>query len=228
MPRPGSGRARRFRVPAVFNPAVVVPSVAYGWTLTDAPTIATARTEGAVAQLERILGPEPEGLYRATELLRRATEPLRPEGRPLYSGLLSLGLPGTWMGDFWRLGDYLREFRGDSHTADGRVRHRRQPDRPSHRAVDRPPDAQLHPHARVSDEELDAAVERLQSRGLLNKDGDGFTDEGRELREGIELATDLSMAPTMAALGDDVDELFALLAPWGEQMRTKGGYLSVV
>ena len=102
---------------AVFNPAAVVPSVSYGWTLTDAPTIATARTEGAVAQLERILGPEPEGLDRATELLRRATEPLRPEGRPLYSGLLSLGLPGTPMGDFWRLGDYLREFRGDSHTA---------------------------------------------------------------------------------------------------------------
>jgi hypothetical protein len=34
------------------------------------------------------------------------------------------------------------------------------------------------------------------------------------------------MAPTMAALGDDTDELFALLAPWGEQMRAKGGYLS--
>ncbi len=102
---------------AVFNPAAVVPSVTYGWTLTDAKTIATARTEGAVAQLERILGPTPEGLDRATEILRRATDPLRPEGRPLYSGLLSLGLPGTPMGDFWRLGDYLREYRGDSHTA---------------------------------------------------------------------------------------------------------------
>src|SRR5262249_35926619 len=57
---------------AVFNPKAVVPSVAYGWTITDANTIATARTDGAVAQLERILGPEPEGLDRATEILRRA------------------------------------------------------------------------------------------------------------------------------------------------------------
>src|SRR6202140_1462517 len=30
----------------VFNPAAVVPAVAYGWTLTDAATIGDARTAG--------------------------------------------------------------------------------------------------------------------------------------------------------------------------------------
>ena len=39
---------------AVFNPAAVVPAVDYGWTLTDAPTIAAARTAGAIAQLVRV------------------------------------------------------------------------------------------------------------------------------------------------------------------------------
>ena len=38
----------------VFNPAVVVPAVAHGWTLTDAATLGRARTEGAIAQLTRI------------------------------------------------------------------------------------------------------------------------------------------------------------------------------
>src|SRR5438132_14110408 len=33
---------------AVFNPAVVVPAVQYGWTKTDAATICQARTDGAV------------------------------------------------------------------------------------------------------------------------------------------------------------------------------------
>src|SRR5262245_52122854 len=33
---------------AVFNPAVVVPLVAHGWTLTDAATICEARKNGAV------------------------------------------------------------------------------------------------------------------------------------------------------------------------------------
>src|SRR5687768_13151731 len=102
---------------AVFNPEVVVPAVTYGWTLTDAPTICAARTEGAVAQLVRLLGPDPDGLARATELLHRASADLRPEGRPLYAGLRSLGLPGDPMGDVWRLADLLREYRGDAHTA---------------------------------------------------------------------------------------------------------------
>ncbi len=212
---------------AVFNPAAVVPSVSYGWTLTDAKTIATARTEGAVAQLERILGPGPEGLDRATEILGRATDPLRPEGRPLYAGLLSLGLPGSPMGDFWRLGDYLREFRGDSHTAAwvalgldateiGLL---------TELFIGLPMRSYIRTRA-WSDEELDAAVERLQARDLVDADGTGFTDGGRELRESIEISTDLSMAPTIDAIGDDADELFALLGPWGEQMRAQGGYLS--
>src|ERR687894_1142879 len=101
----------------VFNPAVVVPAVAHGWTLTDAPTICAARTTGATAQLVRILGEQPEGLARATELLGRAVAPLRPEGRPLFAGLRSLGRPGTPVGDAWRLADCLREYRGDCHTA---------------------------------------------------------------------------------------------------------------
>ncbi len=53
---------------AVFNPAVVVPCVDFGWSLTDAPTIAAARARGAAAQLTRILGDRPDGLDRATEL----------------------------------------------------------------------------------------------------------------------------------------------------------------
>ena len=73
----------------VFNPAVVVPSVTYGWTLTDARTICAARDEGAIAQLRRILGDEPPGLHRAVQLLLLAVEPLRPEGKPLFAGLLA-------------------------------------------------------------------------------------------------------------------------------------------
>src|SRR3954468_14062802 len=63
---------------AVFTPAVVVPAVTYGWSLTDAPTMAAARTDGAVGQLVRILGPEPDGLDRVNELLARACDALRP------------------------------------------------------------------------------------------------------------------------------------------------------
>src|ERR1700722_17745003 len=87
---------------AVFNPAAVVPAVQWAWTKVDATTICAARTRGGVAQLERVLGQTRDGLARATELMVRAVEPLRPEGKPLFAGLRGLGLPGDPLGDMWR------------------------------------------------------------------------------------------------------------------------------
>ena len=165
----------------VFNPAVVVPSVAMGWGLASAETMCGARTEGAVGQLTRILGDEPDGLAGATELLQRANEPLRPEGRPLYAGLLGLGLPGTPVGDAWRLADRLREFRGDAHIAAW-----------SSEGFDAteiglltelywglPMRTYIRTRA-WSDADLDAAEARLEDRGLVA--GGAMTDDGRAAR----------------------------------------------
>ena len=33
------------------------------------------------------------------------------------------------------------------------------------------------------------------------------------------------MRPAIEALGDDADELFTILEPWGESIRAAGGYL---
>ena len=208
---------------AVFNPAVVVPLVAHGWSLTDAATIAEARFAGAVDQLRRVLGDRPEGVDRARELLERAGAGLRPEGRPLYAGLLALGLPGDPLGDVFRLGDRLREYRGDSHTTAW-----------TSAGFDAteiglltelywglPLRSYIRSRA-WSNDELDAAEERLVARGLM-ADG-GFTDAGREAREAVEVATDLQCQPIVDALGDDLDELVAILGPWGEAIRAAGGY----
>lgn len=210
---------------AVFNPAVVVPAVSYGWSLTDARTICQARTDGAVAQLERILGPEPDGLERATELLARANAPLRPEGRPLFAGLLSLGLPGSPMGDAWRLADRLREYRGDAHTASWTTAgfDATEIGLLTELFLGLPLRSYIRTRA-WSNEELDAAESRLESRGLLS-DG-AFTDEGRAAREAVEAATDLHCQPIVDALGDDLADLVAILRPWGDEIRAAGGYLS--
>jgi hypothetical protein len=207
----------------VFNPAVVVPAVTHGWTLTDARTIGKARTEGAVSQLRRILGDKPDGLVRATELLRRATDGLRPEGRSLYAGLLSLGLPGDPLGDLWRLGDLLREYRGDSHIAAW-----------ASAGFDATEIGLLselywglplrtYVRSRAwSDADLDAAESRLVSRGLL-ADG-AMTDDGRTAREAVEVTTDRACDPIVANLADDLDELLSILRPWGSAVQGAGGY----
>jgi hypothetical protein len=208
---------------AVFNPAVVVPAVAYGWTLTDATTICEARTAGAVAQLARVLGDEPDGLARALDLLRRAVEPLRPEGRPLFAGLRSLGLPGSPLADAWRYADLLREYRGDAHTAAWTAA--------GFDATEIGLLSELYwglpmrTYVRTrawSRDDLDAAEERLVARGLVAEGG--FTELGRASRADVERATDAACRPIVDALGDDLAELVEVLDPWGVALRDAGAY----
>ena len=208
---------------AVFNPAVVIPAVTYGWTRTDAATICAERTAGAVEQLVRLLGSSPDGLGRAIELLQRATAPLRPEGRPLYAGLRSLGLPGEPIADMWRLTDLLREYRGDTHTAAWTSA--------GFDATEIGLLSELYwglpmrSYSRTrawSTEEFDAAEERLRSRGLL--EGEGFSAAGRAAREAVEEATDRQCQPIVEALGDDLGELVAILDRWGKAVRAGSGY----
>ena len=51
-----------------------------------------------------------------------------------------------------------------------------------------------------------------------------FTDEGRSEREAVERATDRQCRPVVDALGDDVDELLAILVPWAQAIRDAHGY----
>ena len=50
-------------------------------------------------------------------------------------------------------------------------------------------------------------------------EGDGLSAKGRAEREAIEVATDQQMAPALDALGDDFDELIAIITPWGRGRR---------
>ncbi|MBS9534800.1 hypothetical protein KIH27_14500 [Mycobacterium sp. M1] len=209
----------------VFNPAVVIPAVAYGWTLTDAATICAARTDGAVQQLQRILGPAPDGVERAVELLRRATGDLSLAGKSLFAGLTAQGLPGEPLADAWRLADRLREYRGDVHINAWTT------------AGFDPVEIglitelywgiPLRSYVRTrawSDCDLDAAEDRLAARGLL-RDG-AFTDAGRAAREAVEVTTDAGCAPIIAALGDDLGELLSLVGDWSRRIQSGGGYLA--
>ncbi|WP_052740659.1 hypothetical protein [Mycobacterium sp. UM_Kg1] len=208
---------------AVFNPAVVVPAVDYGWKLTDAPTIRAARTEGATAQLRRVLGAAPEGLDRAVELLRSAAEGLAVAGKPLFAGLVGAGLTGDPLSDAWLLADRLREFRGDAHVnawvAAG------------FDAVEIGLITELYrglaPRSYVrtrawSEEELAAGEARLAERGLA-RDG-VITDAGRAAREAVETATDAACAPIVARLGDDLSELADLVGGWSRQLVEAGAF----
>ncbi len=208
---------------AVFNPAMVVPAVTTGWSITDAATIRGERDRGGLAQLERLLGPDPDGRARVEAALTRAAEVVQLAGHPLAAGLRAIEPPDHPLGPTFRAGDVLREFRGDSHTAAW---------------VNAGLDGveiglltelywglPLRSYSRTrgwSPADHDAAEARLVEAGLV-ADG-GFTDAGRELRERIEEDTDRQLDVVMAAIGDDLDDVLGILAAWGRTIRDGNGY----
>jgi len=208
---------------AVFSPSAVVPAVTFGWSITDAATIERARTEGAIAQLTRILGPAPAGVERVRDVLDRASGSQPVAGKPLYAGVLAQAVPSSPLGAAWRFADRLREYRGDAHTAAWTSA--------GFDAVEiglltelywgLPLKTYIRSRA-WSGAELDDGLRRLECRGLL-RDG-SFTELGREEREAVELNTDRQCRPVIESLGDDFDEVISLLAPIGNAIRAQRGY----
>jgi hypothetical protein len=212
----------------VFKPAVIRVAVDEAWSKTTPESLLAAREEGAVASLTRIYGPTyagigVDGVRRATELLYRCADAATGEGRALFSGLRSLGRPGTLIGDLWRAADLVREHRGDSHIMAWA----------SHGldAIEATLTTELWWRLPIksyvktrgwSDVEIDTAAERLRADGIVH--GDSFTPEGEHLRSEIEWATDRQERGIVEALGDDATELFRLLTPLGDAVVAAKGY----
>jgi hypothetical protein len=206
-----------------FNPKVVVPAVAAGWQVTNREDVLAARERGATAMLQRVLGDQPEGLGRTTDLLRRAAAAASWSGHAIHSGLRSLGFPGTPLGDLWRTADLVREHRGDSHVIAWAVA--------GADAVEvlllteqywGVPARSYAPSRAWTDADMDAGYDRLQRRGLMN--GEKITDAGRAFREEIEVRTDELERSVLDALGDDLDELLEHLDTWSEAIIAAGSY----
>lgn len=209
---------------AAFNPAVVRPAVEGGWAKTTPEVLLSARLAGATEQLERLVGPiaDPDDVARATEILEHATAGVDPSGRALFAGLSVLPRPEAPMGALWHAADLVREHRGDGHIA-AWIPHLDSTEITvlTELAWKIPPRSYVYTRG-WSEADVDAACARLTDRGLL---GDGaMTDAGRELRARIERTTDDAARAVLDRIGDDADELFALLDPWSAAIVAGGGY----
>ena len=212
----------------VFSAAVVVPSVRLAWTRTDAETIRAARVDGAVRQLQRLIGNRPDGIERALELLQRAAAVLPINGRHLAAGIAALDVPDDPLAAVWHVGDFLREYRGDCHNAAWVAAGLTATD--IGMLTELSWGMPLRSYSRTrgwTNDEFDRSEHHLRDLGYLDGEGSGanLSQQGRHVREQIEVTTDDQMRPALAALGDDLAELFAILAPWGETIRAGKGYL---
>jgi hypothetical protein len=207
---------------APINPSVVARAIEEAWSVTTPEELLDARLRCSAAHLERVLGPEPDGLGRAVELLAPAATAGTPEGHPVYAALRALGWPGTPIGDLWRACDLVRERRGDSHrnawVAAGFDPVEINVLTELWRGV--PVGSVTTNQMGWSQADCDLAVDRLRAARLV--DDEGLTDAGRTARDELELATDHQEHAIVLTLGDDADDLIELLAPWARAVVTSG------
>jgi hypothetical protein len=209
---------------AAFKPAAVEAAVTSGWKKTDPQSMLDARLAGATAQLERLIGDvaKPADVERATDILYSLTDGVDPSGRMLYAGLSVQPRPDSLFGGLWHAADLVREHRGDGHIA-AWIPYTDSTEITvlTELAWGIPPRSYVFTRG-WSEDEVDAAYDRLSARGLV--DNEGLTDAGKALRDQIETATDLATRSVTERLDEDGDELFPLITPWAEAIVAGGGY----
>ena len=158
-------------------------------------------------------------LRAAADLLAAATEELDMAGRPLGAPNAALPAPDEPVARLWHAATVLREHRGDGHIGalvaagvDGCEALALRVAKGQAEGAG-PSRAQLQPARGWTDEEWDAAADRLASRGWLDAAG-AITPAGRAAHQSIEDATDVAAARPWARLGPErTGELARLLTP---------------
>ncbi|MCU1429905.1 MAG: Uncharacterized protein JWL83_3905 [Actinomycetia bacterium] len=216
------GRVRGAAVAAIFatiEPETVARAIDTAWEVASPETFLAARLDASVRALRSVIDDD-TGVERAVELLRGPIDHLDPAGHPMFAALSALPWPGTPLGDLWRACDMVREHRGESHVnawvAAGLNPVEINVLSELWRKV--PLGSVTMMQMGWSRNDLDVALQALKARHLVA--GNELTDEGRRFREAIEHATDTQQAPLVDALGDDAEELLALLDPWARAIAT--------
>lgn len=205
----------------VFEPGLVATLLAQAAAATTREQRLAVRLDGATAALREVLGPEPEGVHDVVAALRRGVAAADLAGRPLFAAHTALPWPGDPVGALWHAATTLRELRGDSHLAAGVAAGL------SGLAMNLLTEVWVgyDPHTYAasrgfSPEQLRAASAELASLDLL-VDG-RLTDLGGALRTALEDATDLAVAPALAAVGPDLAAVTARLQGWSAQVVAAG------
>lgn len=189
-----------------FNPATVARALPAAWETVTPERMVAARLEIVDAALTRGLGAETlasREVAEAAELARTAAldAATMPHGRPLFAAHTELPWPDAPHLRLFHAQTLLREFRGDGHIAtlveagisglESIVLH------VATGAID---GRFLRITRGWSRDRWAAATEGLRERGLMA--GDELSEQGRLLRESLEVATDRLAEPAYRVLGE--------------------------
>jgi hypothetical protein len=183
-----------------FAPVMVSRALPSVWDLATPEESLRARRSGAVASLDRVLRDAP--VDEAVEILERAVEAADLAGRVLAAVHAALPRPDEPVARLWHAATILREHRGDGHVA-ALVAHDLDgcESLVLRSSIDVPREV-LQPNRGWTDEEWEAATERLAARGVLGN---------RTLLDSVEAATDAAAIRPWRGL--DLDRVRSVLAP---------------
>jgi hypothetical protein len=209
-----------------FHPQMVRRAIPDAWSFASPEALVQARLEGADEGLRRLLGADvsSKAVAEAAELASAAARATSTAGRPLGAANAALPWPDEPHLLLWQAATILREARGDGHVAalvvagvspcEALV---------TASAAGGPPAEMLRAYRKWSQGEWDEAVERLRSRGWMDRRGD-LTDAGRAGRAAVERHTDELMRPTWDALGaEQAARLESLMQPVRARILAAGG-----
>lgn len=212
-----------------FNPEMVERYMAPAWRTAAPEQVLAARRTAMDRVLRRILGDRigsPE-LRQAAQTVRRVAEAADVTDRPMAAANAALPWPEEPHMVLWQAATILREHRGDGHIAALRA-HDIDPAEAlvSHAAVGAAP-AEVFASRQWTDDQWNAARDRLAARGLVRagegatgRAGEvsaaavGATEEGVRVRAAVEKRTDeLAAGPWDLLTSGEVKELADLLMP---------------
>ena len=204
-----------------LNPEIVTRAIEEAWSITTPQALLAERLACARRYLTSIVGSDPDGVDEAIAILRPACERAPVAGHVVFAGLRSQPWPEDSIGCLWRACDMVRERRGDSHVNAWQAR-----------GIDEvainvlsemwrrlPRNSVAVPQMGWSQSDADAALDRLAEDGLATPTGT-LTTSGQKLRDEIEYDTDRQELPVVAALGEQLERLLALLRPWAQELMT--------
>ncbi len=206
---------------AAFEPGLVAGLYEEGRRALGREELLRIQEEATIESLRGILGDA--DVEEVAAALRRGVEAADGTGRPLFSGVRSLGWPDDPLGQLWRACHAAREHRGDSHIAAyvGAGFDPVQMNILTELWTGWPLGAYSASRA-WPQERTDRALAALRSAGYL--DGDSLSEGGRRARQEIEERTDRMEQPLVEAIGADVDRVLDQLNRWGGACIEAGAF----
>lgn len=212
-----------------FHPGLVARSIPTVWRFAAPEQYVDLRLEVVDTILRRLLGTDvvtsPQ-LAEAAELARAAAEAAPTGGRALAAAVAALPWPTEPHLALWHAQTVLREYRGDGHVSALVTAGLDPVEALVAFAADTGLNAdRLRSRRGWSEQEWDAARQRLRDRGLVDSRG-RLTPAGRTLRREIEALTDRLADAPWQELGDTrAERLVELVNPLVERIVAGGGFL---